>query len=79
MNQAGAQNQSNMANYSINAANQQAKANAFSSIGGGLMGLGLGSAGGAYAPGSMTGGNMGAYADNIGRSFTGQPLRAYTV
>jgi hypothetical protein len=79
MNQAGAQNQSNMANYSINAANQQAKANAFSSIGGQLMGLGLGSAGGAYAPGSMTAGNMGAYAGNIGRSFTGQPLRAYTV
>lgn len=79
MNQAGAQNQSNMANYSINSANQQAKANAFSSIGAGLMGLGLGSTGGAYAPSSMTGGNMGAYAGNIGRSFTGQPLRAYTV
>ena len=79
MNQAGAQNQANMANYSINAANQQAKANAFSSIGGGLMGLGLGMNNGAYAPASMTGGNMGAYAGNIGRSFTGQPLRAYTL
>lgn len=79
MNQAGAQNQANMANYSINAANQQAKAAAFSSVGNSLMGMGLGSGGGAYAPGSMTAGNMGAYAGNIGKTFTGQPLRAYTL
>jgi len=81
MNQAGAQNQANMANYSINAANQQARANAFSSIGGGLMGLGLGSIAnsGVGFPGSMSAGNMGSYFGNLGRSASGQPLRAYTV
>ena len=81
MTQAGAQNQSNMAGYQMNAANQQAKASAFSSIGGSLMGMGLGSMGGGGfgAPGTMTAGNMGAYAGNYGRNMTGQPLRAYTV
>lgn len=42
MTQAGAENAANSANYQINAANQQARASAFSSIGGGLMGFGLG-------------------------------------
>jgi hypothetical protein len=85
MTQAGAGNQANMANYSINAANQQAKASAYGSIGSSLMGMGLGAMGGGgggggfSAPGTMTAGNMAAYAGNYGRSMTGQPLRAYTV
>lgn len=73
MTQAGAQNQSNMANYSINAANQQAKASAYGSIGSGLMGLGLGSIN------NNTLGNAGTYFGNIGRGMTGQPLKAYQV
>jgi len=82
MSQAGAQNASNNANYSINAANQQAKAAAYGSIGSSLMGLGLGSAGGGnsfYAPANMNAGNMGTFIGNYGRSMTGQPLKAYTV
>jgi hypothetical protein len=71
MTQAGAENQSNMANYSINAANQQAKASAYGSIGSSLMGMGLGSMGNMQNAGTAFG--------NIGRSITGQPLRAYTV
>jgi len=73
MNQAGAQNQTNMANYSINAANQQAKASAYGSIGGQLMGLGLGSMD------NNTFSNAGTYFGNIGRGMTGQPLKAYRV
>ena len=73
MTQAGAQNAANMANYSINAANQQAKASAYGSIGGSLMGLGLGSMD------SNTLGNAGTYFGNIGRGMIGQPLKAYTV
>lgn len=73
MNQAGAQNAANSANYQINAANQQARASAFSSIGGGLMGLGLGSMD------NNTFANAGTYYGNIGRNLMGQPLKAYRV
>jgi hypothetical protein len=73
MTQAGAQNQANMANYSINAANQQAKASAYGSIGSSLMGMGLGSMG------NNTFSNAGTYMGNIGRGMTGQPLKAYRV
>jgi hypothetical protein len=73
MTQAGAENQSNAANYSINAANQQAKASAYGSIGSGLMGMGLGSMG------NNTFSNAGTYVGNIGRRMTGQPLRPYLV
>jgi hypothetical protein len=73
MTQAGAQNQANMANYSINAANQQAKASAYGSIGSSLMGLGLGSMD------NNTFSNAGTYFGNIGRGMTGQPLKAYRV
>lgn len=81
MTQAGAQNEANMANAQIKAAQQQARASAFGSIGGSLMGMGLGSMGGGgfSSPGTMSLGNMAAYAGNFGRSMTGQPLRAYTV
>jgi hypothetical protein len=83
MTQAGAQNEANMANAQIRAAQQQARASAFSSIGESLMGMRPGSMGGGgggfSAPGTMTAGNMAAYAGNFGRSMTGQPLRAYTV
>jgi hypothetical protein len=82
MTQAGAQNEANMANAQIKAAQQQARTSAFGSIAGSLIGMGLGSMGGGggfSAPGTMTAGNMAAYAGNFGRSMTGQPLRAYTV
>ena len=84
MTQAGAQNEANMANYQMRAAQQQAKASAYGSIGSSLMGMGLGSMGGGgvstfSAPGTMSAGNMAAYVGNYGRSMTGQPLRAYTV
>jgi hypothetical protein len=71
MTQAGAQNEGNMANYQIRAAQQQARASAFGSIGGNLMGMGFDSIGGAK--------NIGTAFGNIGRGVTGQPLRAYTV
>lgn len=71
MNQAGAQNQANMANYQAQAAQQQARASAFGSIGGSLMSQGLGSIGGMQ--------NLGTAFGNIGRGIQGQPLRAYTV
>jgi hypothetical protein len=73
MTQAGAQNSADLANYQINAANQQAKASAYGSIGGGLMGFGLGSMD------NNTFSNAGTYMGNIGRGMTGQPLRAYGV
>ena len=80
MNQASAQNQANMAQFSANEASRQAKAAAFSSMGNSLMGFGLGGMGGMpNLPGNMNAGNMGTYAGNIGRSASGQPLRAYTV
>ncbi len=73
MTQAGAQNSADLANYQINAANQQAKASAYGSIGGSLMGLGLGSMD------NNTFSNAGTYMGNIGRGMTGQPLKAYRV
>ena len=73
MTQAGAQNSADLANYQINAANQQAKASAYGSIGSGLMGLGLGSMD------NNTFSNAGTYFGNIGRGITGQPLKAYRV
>jgi hypothetical protein len=78
MTQAGAQNEANMASAQMRAAQQQARASAFGSIGGSLMGMGLGSMGSSF-PGTMNTGNMATYAGNFGRSIMGQPLRAYTV
>jgi hypothetical protein len=88
---AGAQNQSNQANYQTNLANQQAKAQMWSSIGSSMMGAGMDMGGGSY--GSMLGGglssiggqtgntglyNYGAnlYNQNIGY---GTPQKAYIV
>jgi hypothetical protein len=73
--QAGAQNQANQANFQINAANQQAKAQMWNSLG-----SGIGQIGSSFAtPGSMTFGNMATYGGNFGRSMMNQPLRPYTV
>jgi hypothetical protein len=71
MTQAGAQNEANMANAQMRAAQQQGRASAFGSIGSSLMGMGLGSMGNMQ--------NFGTAFGNIGRGVTGQPLRAYTV
>jgi hypothetical protein len=88
---AGAQNQQNQANYQTNLANQQAKAQMWSSIGSSMMGAGMNMGGGSY--GSMLGGglssiggqtgntglyNYGAnmYNQNIGY---GTPQKAYIV
>ena len=77
--QAGAQNQANQANFQINAANQQAKAQMWSSLGSGIGQIG-GNIGGSFAsPSLMSFGNMGTYAGNFGRSMMNQPLRPYTV
>ena len=85
---AGAQNQANMAQYSINAQNQQNQAAMYSQLGSGLMSMGMSGAGGgggtsmgnfASFAGSGQGGNAATAAGNVGRSFLGQPLRAYTV
>jgi hypothetical protein len=73
MTQAGAQNSADLANYQINAANQQAKASAYGSIGSDLMGFGLGSMN------NNTFSNAGTYFGNIGRGIMGQPPRPYTV
>jgi hypothetical protein len=63
--QAGAQNQSNQANYQINAANQQAKAQMWSSIG-----SGIGQAGQSYADNDYGGFNFGGggYLSGIGNN-----------
>lgn len=82
MSQAGAQNQSNMANYQIQSANAQAKAKMYSDIGSSLMGAGFnmaGAGGGVSAPNTMSMGNMGTYAGNLFKNATNQPMRAYTV
>ena len=88
---AGAQNQANQANYQTQLANQQAKAQMWSSIGSSMMGAGMNMGGGSY--GSMLGGglssiggqtgntgmyNYGAnlYNQNIGY---GTPQKAYIV
>ena len=78
--QAGAQNQYNQAVYQTNLANQQAKAQMWSSIGSSLMGAGLGGMGGGMAsPNTMSMGNLGTYASNLFSNSTGQPMKAYTV
>lgn len=85
---AGAQNQANMAQYSINAQNQQNQAAMYSQLGAGLMNIGMSGMGGgagtslgnfASFAGSGQGANAATAAGNVGRSFLGQPLRAYTV
>jgi hypothetical protein len=87
----GAENQYNQANYQTNLANQQAKAQMWSSIGSSLMGAGMNMGGGSY--GSMLGGGMSSiggqtgntglynyganmYNQNIG---SGTPQKAYIV
>jgi hypothetical protein len=84
MSQAGAQNAANSANYQINAANQQARASAFSSIGGGLMGFGLGgmSSGGGFANlGNAVGSpgiyNYGANSYNANAGYNTPPKALY--
>jgi len=84
MTQAGAQNEANSANYQINAANQQARASAFSSIGGGLMGFGLGgmSGGGGLANlGNAVGSpglyNYGANSYNANAGYNTPPKALY--
>lgn len=56
MSQAGAQNESNMANYQIASANAQAKAKMYSDIGLGLMGAGFNMAGAGGGAGAGAGG-----------------------
>lgn len=84
MTQAGAQNASDSANYQIKAANQQARASAFSSIGGGLMGFGLGgmSGGGGFANlGNAVGSpglyNFGAKSYNANAGYNTPPKALY--
>ena len=80
MSQAGAQNESNMANYQIQSANAAAKAQMYSSLGQGLMGLGMSGMGGnVAAPNTMSMGNAGTYAGNLFKNAANQPMRAYTV
>lgn len=82
MSQAGAQNESNMANYQIQSANAAAKAKMYSDIGSSLMGGGLnmaGAGGNVAAPNTMSMGNMGTYAGNLFKNASNQPMRAYTV
>jgi hypothetical protein len=81
----GAQNQYNQAVYQTNLANQQAKAQMWSSIGSSLMGAGMNMGGGVSGGnfGSFLGsgnyGNAGTAFGNMGREAMGIPLRAYTV
>jgi hypothetical protein len=53
---AGAENQYNKDAYAINAANQQAKAQMWSNIGGSMMGAGMNMAGGGFNFGGAGGG-----------------------
>lgn len=82
---AGAQNQANQANYQTRLAQQQAKAQMWSSIGSSIGGLGSSFGGGASGSnfGSFLGsgnyGNAGTAFGNMGREAMGMPLRAYTV
>ena len=81
----GAQNQYNQAVYQTNLANQQAKAQMWSSIGSSLMGAGMNMGGGVSGGnfsnflGSGNYGNAGTAFGNMFRESAGQPLRAYTV
>lgn len=83
MTQAGAQNEANMANFQMRAAQQQARASAFGSIGGSLLSQGLNylgnNSGSLSSPGTMSAGNIGTYLGNFGRNATGQPLKPYIV
>jgi hypothetical protein len=81
----GAQNQYNQAVYQTNLANQQAKAQMWSSIGSSLLGAGLGGMGGVSGGnfssflGGGNLGNAGTAFGNMGREAMGMPLKAYTV
>jgi hypothetical protein len=81
----GAQNQANQANYQNRLAQQQAKAQTWSSIGSSMMGAGMNMGGGVSGGnfGSFLGsgnyGNAGTAFGNMGREAMGLPLRAYTV
>ena len=63
---AGAQNQANQANYQTNLANQQAKAQTWSSIGSSVMGMGMNMGGGSY--GSMLGGGLSSIGGQTGNT-----------
>lgn len=63
---AGAQNQQNQANYQTNLANQQAKAQMWSSIGSNMMGAGMNMGGGSY--GSMLGGGLSSIGGQTGNT-----------
>lgn len=82
---AGAQNQYNQANYQNRLAQQQAKAQMWSSIGSSIGGLGSALGGGASGSnfasflGGGNFGNAGTAFGNMFRESAGQPLRAYTV
>ena len=82
---AGAENQYRQAVYQTNLANQQAKAQMWSSIGSSMMGAGLGAMGGVSGGnfssflGGGNFGNAGTAFGNMGREAMGMPLRAYTV
>lgn len=85
---AGALNQANMAQYSANAQSQANQAAMYSQIGSGLMSAGMSGMGGGFGTSmgnfgsfasSGQGGNAMTAAGNMGRSFLGQPLQAYTV
>jgi hypothetical protein len=81
----GAQNQANMANYSMNTQNRLASANALGQFGSTLMSAGMsggmgtsfGNFGSFLGSGNM--GNAGTAFGNMGRESMGLPLRAYTV
>lgn len=81
----GAQNQANQANYQNRLAQQQAKAQMWSSIGSNMMGAGMNMGGGVSGSnfsnffGSGNYGNAGTAFGNMFRESAGQPLRAYTV
>ena len=63
---AGAQNQANQANYQTDLANQQAKAQMWSSIGSSMMGAGMNMGGGSY--GSMLGGGLSSIGGQTGNT-----------
>jgi hypothetical protein len=63
---AGAQNQYNQAVYQTNLANQQAKAQMWSSIGSSMMGAGMNMGGGSY--GSMLGGGLSSIGGQTGNT-----------
>ena len=82
---AGAQNQSNQANYQQNVNNAMAKAQMWQGIGSSIGGLGSsfgsGASGSNFASflGGGNFGNAGTAFGNMFRESAGQPLRAYTV